>query len=110
MNPYSTQSISAEDILAVKKAMQSTHLTQGPLVEQFEQALAHYLGVKHVVVCTSATSALFMTYQALNLKDQIVLTTPLSFVATSSMLLANGRRRVSHLHATIASSSNNSVI
>ncbi|WP_163498651.1 UDP-4-amino-4,6-dideoxy-N-acetyl-beta-L-altrosamine transaminase [Helicobacter suis] len=89
MNPYSTQSISAEDILAVKKAMQSMHLAQGPLVEQFEQALAHYLGVEHVVVCTSATSALFMTYQALNLKDQIVLTTPLSFVATSSMLLAN---------------------
>ncbi|WP_163535299.1 UDP-4-amino-4,6-dideoxy-N-acetyl-beta-L-altrosamine transaminase [Helicobacter suis] len=89
MNPYSTQSISAEDILAISQALQSPYLTQGPLVEQFEQALADYLGVKHVVVCTSATSALFMIYQALNFKDQTILTTPLSFVATSSMLLAN---------------------
>ncbi|WP_163533712.1 UDP-4-amino-4,6-dideoxy-N-acetyl-beta-L-altrosamine transaminase [Helicobacter suis] len=89
MNPYSTQSISAEDILAISQALQSPYLTQGPLVEQFEQALADYLGVKHVVVCTSATSALFMIYRALHLEGQIVLTTPLSFVATSSMLLAN---------------------
>ncbi|WP_240328766.1 DegT/DnrJ/EryC1/StrS family aminotransferase [Helicobacter suis] len=67
------------------------------------------MGVKHVCVCTSATSALFMIYQALNFKDQTILTTPLSFVATSSMLLANTRRRVSHLPA-IALSSNNSVM
>ncbi|WP_104706968.1 UDP-4-amino-4,6-dideoxy-N-acetyl-beta-L-altrosamine transaminase [Helicobacter bizzozeronii] len=89
MNPYSTQSIDQEDILAVVQALKSDYLTQGPLVGQFEHALADYLGVKYVLVCPNATSALFLTYQALDLSQHIAITTPISFVATSNMLLAN---------------------
>ncbi|CRF50247.1 C4 aminotransferase specific for PseB product (PseC, second step of pseudaminic acid biosynthesis) [Helicobacter heilmannii] len=89
INPYSTQCIDMDDLKAVQQALQGAHLTQGPLAEQFEGALADYLGVKHVVVCTSATTALFMLYHALDLAHSKVITTPLSFVATASMLLAN---------------------
>ncbi|BCZ17987.1 UDP-4-keto-6-deoxy-N-acetylglucosamine 4-aminotransferase PseC [Helicobacter sp. NHP19-003] len=89
MNPYSTQCIDTDDLKAVQQALQGAHLAQGPLVERFEGALADYLGVKHVVVCTSATTALFMLYHALDLANAKVITTPLSFVATASMLLAN---------------------
>ncbi|BEG57790.1 hypothetical protein NHP21005_14780 [Helicobacter sp. NHP21005] len=89
LNPYSTQCIDTDDLRAVQEALQGAHLAQGPLAEQFERALADYLGVKHVVVCTSATTALFMLYHALDLAHSKVITTPLSFVATASMLLAN---------------------
>ncbi|MFC3847336.1 DegT/DnrJ/EryC1/StrS family aminotransferase [Helicobacter baculiformis] len=88
MNPYSTQCIDKDDIEAVVRALQGAHLAQGPLVEEFEQAMAHYLDVKHVVACNSATSALLITYQALGLSMHSAITTPLSFVATTNMLLA----------------------
>ncbi|WP_121020873.1 UDP-4-amino-4,6-dideoxy-N-acetyl-beta-L-altrosamine transaminase [Helicobacter vulpis] len=88
MNPYSTQCIDQDDIDSVVRALQGAHLAQGPLLEAFENALAAYLGVKHVIACNSATSALLMTYQALGLAEQIAITTPISFVATANMLLA----------------------
>ncbi|WP_104749097.1 UDP-4-amino-4,6-dideoxy-N-acetyl-beta-L-altrosamine transaminase [Helicobacter cynogastricus] len=88
MNPYSTQCIDQEDIEAVARALQSTHLTQGSLLTAFESALASYLGVQYVIACNSATSALFMTYKALGFSDTYAITTPISFVATTNMLLA----------------------
>ncbi|WP_120944231.1 UDP-4-amino-4,6-dideoxy-N-acetyl-beta-L-altrosamine transaminase [Helicobacter labacensis] len=88
MNPYSTQCIDQSDIQAVVQALQGAHLAQGPLVEDFEKAMASYLGVAHVLACNSATSALLMTYQALELAKHFAITTPLSFVATANMLLA----------------------
>ncbi|WP_104695160.1 UDP-4-amino-4,6-dideoxy-N-acetyl-beta-L-altrosamine transaminase [Helicobacter salomonis] len=88
MNPYSTQCIDQSDIEAVVQALQSAHLAQGPLVEEFEKAMATYLGVAHVLACNSATSALLMAYQALGLAKHDAITTPISFVATTNMLLA----------------------
>ncbi|WP_104733391.1 UDP-4-amino-4,6-dideoxy-N-acetyl-beta-L-altrosamine transaminase [Helicobacter felis] len=88
MNPYSTQCIDQEDIESVVRALQGAHLTQGPLSRDFENALADYLGVKYVIACNSATSALLMTYKALGLSGMHAITTPISFVATTNMLLA----------------------
>lgn len=90
MNPYSTQLIDSQDIQAVIEALQSKHLTQGEQTELFEQELASYLGVKFVLVCNSATSALYCVYKALGLKNHQVITSPLSFVATANMLLEVG--------------------
>lgn len=89
MNAYSTQCIDQDDVLAVAEALKGACLTQGPLVVEFEHALESYLGVKHVLVCSNATSALFLIYQALELNNHLAITTPISFVATSNMLLAN---------------------
>ena len=90
MNPYSRQSIDQEDIQAVLEVLDSDFLTQGEQTERFEQELADFLGVKYVLVCNSATSALYCAYRALNLKQSEVITSPISFVATSNMLLENG--------------------
>lgn len=90
MNPYSTQLIDSEDIQAVLETLQSKHLTQGEQTELFEQELASYLGVKFVLVCNSATSALYCVYKALKLENHQVITSPLSFVATANMLLEVG--------------------
>ncbi|MDX1809319.1 MAG: UDP-4-amino-4,6-dideoxy-N-acetyl-beta-L-altrosamine transaminase [Sulfurospirillaceae bacterium] len=91
MIPYSKQSIDKDDIEAVVNALQSDFLTGGDRVGAFENALSHYLGVKYVCVFNSATSALHIAYQCVGLQsgDEII-TTPLTFAATSNAALMTG--------------------
>lgn len=88
--PYSTQLIDEEDIACVAQALRAPLLTQGQAVEEFEKALAEYLGVRYVVGFNSATSALYAAYRACFSQNALVITTPISFVATANMLLACG--------------------
>ena len=94
MIPYSTQWITQEDIQAVIEALNSPMLTQGEQTQCFEEEIANYLGVKYALVFNSATSALYCAYKALNLEGFEAITSPLSFVATSNMLLENGAKPV----------------
>lgn len=91
MIPYSRQLIEQCDIDAVVEALKGDFLTGGKTVSDFEEALAHYLGVKHVCVMNSATSALHVAYQIIGLQqgDEII-TTPLSFAATSNTAIQCG--------------------
>src|SRR5512140_2194717 len=43
----------------------------GPLVQQFEQMIADYLGVRHCVTICNATVALEIAIRALELKDEV---------------------------------------
>ena len=61
----------------------------GPLVRELEERLADYLGVRHLVLVSNGTGALEIAYRTLGLRDFAV-TTPFSFVATTSSLVANG--------------------
>lgn len=85
---YSQQSISEEDIAAVVDVLRSPWLTQGPVVERFEAALAEYVGAKYAVAVSSGTAALYMCYHAMN--AQRVTTSPLTFVATANSAVAQG--------------------
>jgi UDP-4-amino-4,6-dideoxy-L-N-acetyl-beta-L-altrosamine transaminase len=89
MIPYSTQLIEEDDIKAVVDVLRSSHLTQGGLVRKFEEEICAYLGVGYATVFNSATSALFTLYKSLGFKEgDEVITTPVSFVATSNMFVA----------------------
>jgi len=61
----------------------------GPLVQKLEKRLAEYLGVKNLVLVSNGTVALEIAYRTLGLKGFVV-TTPFSFVATTSSLVTNG--------------------
>jgi len=61
----------------------------GPLVQRLEKRLAEYLGVKNIVLVSNGTVALEIAYRTLGLKG-FVITTPFSFVATTSSLVTNG--------------------
>ena len=61
----------------------------GPLVQKLEQRLADHLGVKNIVLVANGTVALEIAYRTLGLKGFVV-TTPFSFVATTSSLVTNG--------------------
>ena len=60
----------------------------GPLVKLLEQRLANYLGVKNLILVSNGTAALEVAYRVLNIKDDVI-TSPFSFVATTSSLVAN---------------------
>ena len=60
----------------------------GPLVQRLEKRLAEYLGVKHVVLVSNGTVALEIAYRTLGIQG-FAITTPFSFVATTSSLVTN---------------------
>lgn len=91
MLAYSKQLIEQCDIDAVVEALKGDFLTGGAKVDEFEEALAAYLGVKYVCVLNSATSALHVAYQITEIKeDDEVITTPLTFAATSNTAIQCG--------------------
>lgn len=65
----------------------------GHFHQQFEKALAGYLGVDHVSLFTNATIALVTALQALGVSGEVI-TTPYSFVATAHSLMWNGIKPV----------------
>ncbi|MCW0347735.1 DegT/DnrJ/EryC1/StrS family aminotransferase [Pantoea ananatis] len=73
----------------LEEIWQSKQLTNGgPFHQQLEQALAEYLGVKHLSLFANGTLALVTALQALRISGEVI-TTPFSFVATSHSLLWN---------------------
>ena len=61
----------------------------GPLVNELELKLKFYLDVKHLLYVTNGTVALQIAIKALELKGEII-TTPFSFVATTSSIVWEG--------------------
>lgn len=61
----------------------------GPLASDLEMKLKNHLDVKHLLFVTNGTVALQMAIKALDLKGEII-TTPFSFVATTSSIVWEG--------------------
>lgn len=61
----------------------------GSFHEQFEKALAEYLGVEYISVFTNGTLPLITALQALRITGEVI-TTPYSFVATTHSIWWNG--------------------
>ena len=81
---YGKQFIDQNDIRAVVKVLKGDWLTQGPQVKKFEKLLNSKFGTKHSTVLSSGTAALHLAAIALGWKkSDIILTTPISFLATS---------------------------
>lgn len=73
----------------IDQIYKSKWLTNGPLAEELEFKLAEHLGVKNLVLVTNGTVALNLAYKLLELKGR-VLTTPFSYVASTSSLCWDG--------------------
>src|SRR5690606_42028921 len=65
----------------------------GPLVNHLELRLKELLDVKHMILVNNGTIALQIAIKALNLRGDVI-TTPFSFVATTSALVWEGCRPV----------------
>lgn len=74
----------------VSKVLKSIFLTTGPVTAEFEKKLADYLSVKKTLGLTSGTAGLFLLLKAYGIKkDDEVITSPLSFVATANTIVHN---------------------
>lgn len=88
---YGNQQIDADDIAAVIETLQSPFLTQGPKVERFEQVVADYVGAKYAVAFSNGTAALHGACYAAGIgQGDEVITSPITFVATSNAVLYCG--------------------
>ena len=83
-----------EDVLsAFREAYQQGVLTNGGLARKFEDAVAERLNVRHCVAVSSGTSALMLTFRALDLRGEVVLPS-FTFFATGHAALWNNLRPV----------------
>jgi len=91
MIPYGKQSVDDADIAAVVEALRSDWLTQGPLVDRFEKALAERCGARHAVVVANGTVALHLACLAAGLAPgDEGLTSSLTFLASANCMLYCG--------------------
>lgn len=60
---------------------------QGPLLRELEAKIQDYLGVKHFQYVENGTIALQLSLQALGIESGEIITTPFSYVATTSSIL-----------------------
>ncbi len=86
-------SLRSEMISELLEVASSTNYILGPKVKQFEEAFAHYVGVKHCIGVNSGTSALHVALICAGVEpgDEVI-TVPMTFIATSWA--------ISYCHAT----------
>jgi perosamine synthetase len=91
MIPYGKHHIDEEDIQAVVDVLRSGVLTQGPVIEAFEQAVAAYVEAKYAVAVSSATAALHLAAIVAGVgPGKTLITSPITFVASANAGLYAG--------------------
>ena len=83
--------IEQDDIKRATDVLNSIFLTTGQVVSEFENSFASYLKAQHAVGVTSCTAALHLSLLAYGIgRGDEVITTPMSFCATSNSILHAG--------------------
>jgi perosamine synthetase len=67
--PLSSPDITETEIEAVTSVLRTSRLSLGPKLEEFERALAEYIGTSHAVAVNSGTSALHLSLRALEIGE-----------------------------------------
>lgn len=93
--PYGHQHIDSKDIREVTKTLKSDWITQGPRINEFEEALCKYTGAEYAVAVSSGTAALHIACLAAGLKEgDEFITSPNTFVASANCGVYCGARPV----------------
>ncbi len=91
--PFTRPSIDEETIAGVAEVLRSGWITSGPQVKAFEASLSEYLGGRPVRAFNSGTCTMEVALRIAGIgAGHEVITTPLSWVATSNVVLAVGAR------------------
>lgn len=93
--PYGKQSIDEEDIEAVIEVLRSDYITTGPKVTEFEKVVAEYVEANYAVAVSNGTAALHIACLAAGIGEgDEVITTPITFAASSNCVLYCGAKPV----------------
>ncbi len=73
---------------AVAAVLKTPHLSMGPEIQAFEDAVRSFTGSKHAIGVSSGTAGLHLCVRAAGIGEgDLVITTPFSFVASANVLL-----------------------
>jgi dTDP-4-amino-4,6-dideoxygalactose transaminase len=93
--PFSIPTIEEDEINEVVDSLKSGWITTGPKVKRFEEEFKSYVGATYAVPLSSATAGLHLVMLALGLgPGDEVITTPMTFAATVSMIVRSGGKPV----------------
>ena len=95
--PMSSPDLTDSEIEAVNNVLRTSYLSIGPQLEEFERAVASFVGGKHAIGVNSGTSGLHLaviaagvgagSYTMQDGRPDLVITTPFSFVASANCIL-----------------------
>lgn len=93
MIPVAKPFLGREEEEAAARAIRSGWVTQGPLVKEFEDLFAEYVGAKHAVATTSCTTALHaaLAVSGVGPGDEVIVPS-LSFIATANAVVHCGAK------------------
>jgi perosamine synthetase len=93
--PLAQPDITEREIETVVEVLRTPQLSLGPKLQEFEENIAQYAGVKYAVAVNSGTSALHLCVKALGIGEgDEVITTPFSFIASANCVLFERARPV----------------
>jgi len=82
---------------AINEVLDSGRISEGKKVREFEQNFAQFIGTKHCVATSSGAGAIITGLSILNSYDKLgintgakIITTPLTYIATSNSILMAG--------------------
>ena len=81
--------------LKIKNVLDHGQYIMGPEINELEDKLARYVGVKHCISVANGTDALLIAMLALGIKaSDEVITSPFTFIANSEMITLLGAKPV----------------
>ena len=93
--PLTRPYFDSEELEEIQKVLDSGWVTQGPKVEEFEDKITEYLGIKHAIAVTNCTSALHLALISVGVKrGDEVLVADFTFPATGHAVLYCGAKPV----------------
>jgi dTDP-4-amino-4,6-dideoxygalactose transaminase len=89
--PLAKPEMGDDEIALVAETIRSGWITQGPRVQEFEQAFAARVGARHAVAVSNCTNALHIALVAAGIRpgDEVIVT-PHSFIASANSILYCG--------------------
>jgi len=86
--PMSSPDITEAERQAVAEVLNTSSLSMGSRIDRFEQAFMDYTDSKHAIGVNSGTAGLHLCIRAADIRtNDLVITTPFSFVASSNVIL-----------------------
>ena len=93
--------LEGDEVEAVEDVVRAGRISEGVKVFEFEKAFAEYVGTKYCVALNSGTSAIMASLSALECNGELsvesgskIITTPLTYIATSNAIVKSGFKPV----------------
>jgi perosamine synthetase len=85
--PLSAPDVTEAEIEAVSAILRTSRLSLGPKLEEFEEAMARYIGASHAIATSSGTSGLHLCIRALGIAEgDEVIVPSFAFIAVANAL------------------------